>query len=85
MGYRYIFHLWSISRSDFPGDTNIFLPKPASASRLLREREVFAHLNSINSMHAGVRCVRTLLATFEIETKSGSHICLVHKPSGLPQ
>ncbi|KAF4627658.1 hypothetical protein G7Y89_g10500 [Cudoniella acicularis] len=41
--------------------------------------------NSIAASHAGARCVRTLLDTFEIATAAGSHICLVHKPLGLRQ
>ncbi|PGH34652.1 hypothetical protein GX50_02542 [[Emmonsia] crescens] len=53
------------------------------SSRAGREITVYKHLDSIGSDHAGKRCLRMLLDSFEVSGPHGSHICLVHKPLGL--
>jgi serine/threonine-protein kinase SRPK3 len=55
----------------------------ANSRQAARELEVYGRINSISTSHAGFKCVRTLLDTFNIDTATGSHICMVHKPLGL--
>jgi hypothetical protein len=40
-------------------------------------------VSSINTSHAGSKCVRMLLDSFDITTATGNYICMVHRPLGL--
>ncbi|KAH7333277.1 kinase-like domain-containing protein [Rhexocercosporidium sp. MPI-PUGE-AT-0058] len=55
----------------------------ANSRQAAREWEVYRHLNSITTSHAGSKCVPMLLDSFNNTTDTGSHICMVHKPLGL--
>lgn len=55
----------------------------ANSRQAAREREVYRHIDSITTSHAGSKCVRMLLDSFDITAATGNHICMVHKPLGL--
>lgn len=44
------------------------------------EIEIYKHLKTVKTSHAGRRYVRDSLTTFEVTGKHGQHHCLVHTP-----
>ncbi|KAK6430586.1 hypothetical protein LTR95_013258 [Oleoguttula sp. CCFEE 5521] len=48
-----------------------------------RELEVYSHLDSIATTHAGAHLTRELYDSFSIKTIGGDHLCLVHEPLGM--
>lgn len=54
-----------------------------NSSKVHRELPIYQHLNKIQSNHAGRRCLRLLLDSFQIVGPAGKHFCLVHQPLGM--
>lgn len=54
-----------------------------NSSKVHRELPIYNHLNQIHSNHAGRRCLRKLLDSFEVTGPHGRHLCLVHQPLGM--
>lgn len=48
-----------------------------------REIEIYNHLKTIDSDHAGQSCLRPLVDSFEIDGTHGRHVCLVYPPLGI--
>ena len=56
-----------------------------ASTTLTREIEVYNHLKTIQSDHAGQSCLRPLIEIFQIQNPDGHriHTCLVHPPLGI--
>lgn len=54
-----------------------------NSSKVHRELPIYNHLNQIRTDHAGRRCLRPLLDSFEVAGPYGRHVCLVHQPLGM--
>lgn len=52
---------------------------------MAREIEVYGHLKTIKSSHAGQSCLRPLIEFFQAQSPDGygTHDCLVHPPLGI--
>ena len=51
---------------------------------MAQEIEVYSHLRSIQSNHAGRTCLRPLNGVFHVQNPDGRrHTCLVHPPLGI--
>lgn len=48
-----------------------------------READIYTHIQSLSSAHAGKRYVRELREAFEIQGPDGGHWCLVHPVLGV--
>lgn len=52
---------------------------------MTREIEIYDHLKSLQSDHAGQLCLRPLCEVFQVQSPDGqsTHTCLVHPPLGI--
>ena len=54
-----------------------------NCSKVHRELQVYSHIDSLHSQHAGRDHIRRLLNSFEISGPNGNHTCLVHEALGM--
>ncbi|KAJ9292808.1 hypothetical protein DTO271G3_8383 [Paecilomyces variotii] len=56
-----------------------------ASTSVTREIEIYNHLRTIQSNHAGLLCLRSLIDIFQIQSPYGHgvHTCLVHLPLGI--
>ncbi|KAJ9214878.1 hypothetical protein DTO166G4_3470 [Paecilomyces variotii] len=56
-----------------------------ASTSVARETEIYKHLRTIQSNHAGLLCLRSLIDNFQIQSPYGHgvHTCLVHPPLGI--
>ncbi|KAJ5551643.1 hypothetical protein N7535_000412 [Penicillium sp. DV-2018c] len=56
-----------------------------ASKTVIREIEIYNHLRTIKSSHAGQSCLRPLLEVFQAQSPDGNsiHTCLVHPPLGI--
>jgi serine/threonine-protein kinase SRPK3 len=55
----------------------------SDAPNVKREIEVYNHLNTIRTRHAGATLVRTMIESFQLTKSQQTYQCLVHKPLGM--
>ncbi|KIW58881.1 hypothetical protein PV05_03374 [Exophiala xenobiotica] len=48
-----------------------------------KELEIYRHFNSYTTEYVGSTLVRTAFEFFDIETPTGHHPCIIHKPLGM--
>lgn len=67
------------------GHCYITLKVYTTSTTVTREVEVYNHLRTIHSSHAGQSCLRPLVEVFQISSPDGHglHTCLVHWPLGI--
>ncbi|KAE8401792.1 kinase-like domain-containing protein [Aspergillus pseudonomiae] len=56
-----------------------------ASTMVTREIEIYNHLSTIQSTHAGQSCLRPLIEIFQAQNpgREGVHTCLVHPPLGI--
>lgn len=56
-----------------------------TSTSVSQEIEIYNHLKTIQSDHAGQSCLRSLIETFQVRNPDGhrNHTCLVHPPLGI--
>ena len=59
---------------------NTFKVYTRSRGQTNNEVEIYKHISKVSSSHLGKNFIRTILDSFEIIGRSGTHHCLVHKP-----
>jgi len=69
---------WTLRESRY-----VALKVYVNSSKVHRELPIYQHLNQIQSNHAGRRCLRLLLDSFQVAGPAGKHFCLVHQPLGM--
>ncbi|KAL4958916.1 kinase-like domain-containing protein [Aspergillus stella-maris] len=67
------------------GYVTITISTAAETSTVNQEFEIYNHLKTIRSHHAGLSCLRSLNVIFDIRNRvhHGVHNCLVHPPLGM--
>ncbi|CAG8122773.1 unnamed protein product [Penicillium salamii] len=70
---------------DLLGHRYVSLKINTVSTTVVREIEVYNHLKTIKSSHAGQSCLRPLIEVFHAQSPDGhgTHNCLVHPPLGI--
>ncbi|PYH34226.1 kinase-like protein [Aspergillus neoniger CBS 115656] len=70
---------------DLPGHCHVALKVYITSTSVSQRIEIYNHLKTIQSDHAGQSCLRSLIDTFQVQNPDGHryHTCLVHPPLGM--
>ncbi|OJZ81013.1 hypothetical protein ASPFODRAFT_65521 [Aspergillus luchuensis CBS 106.47] len=70
---------------DLLGHCYVALKVYITSTSVSQEIEIYSHLKTIQSDHAGQSCLRSLIETFQVRNPDGhsNHTCLVHPPLGI--
>ncbi|BCS04295.1 uncharacterized protein AKAW2_80096S [Aspergillus luchuensis] len=70
---------------DLLGHCYVALKVYITSTSVSQEIEIYNHLKTTQSDHAGQSCLRSLIETFQVRNPDGhrNHTCLVHPPLGI--